>query len=268
MAHTLRASTPGKAEALFRYSLIRELADPELSPRKRGVMICTLAELEHARDAGRRVRVSPATLRRWLRHWRAGGFQALLPGLKLQPKRTPAEILEAAFNFKRETPGRTAVQVGRILAEAGAGKVSSRTLQRQFARAGLNVRPDGYGPARLRALRGHRFRRALDRRRPARVGGGRSHGDPVRLHRRLQPGGSGLAVGPRRGHRPPGGGLESAGVPRAVFVDHGSAFVSAPSTAPWPRSASASSTPGLATRLRAGRLSASSPPCVASSWSS
>src|SRR5215472_8878769 len=132
-----------QAEALFRYSLIRELADPELRPRRRGVMTRALAELEHVRDDGRRVRVSAPTLRRWLRYWRAGGYQALLPGEKLQPNRTPAEILEAGFTLKREAPDRTAAMVARILEEAGVGKVSSRTLQRQFARAGLNLRPDG-----------------------------------------------------------------------------------------------------------------------------
>ncbi|HKA11743.1 MAG TPA: hypothetical protein VKI99_14890 [Candidatus Dormibacteraeota bacterium] len=72
-----------RVEALFRYSLIRELADPELRPRRRGVTTRALAELEHLRDDGRRVRVSPATLRRWLRYWRAGGYDALLPGEKL-----------------------------------------------------------------------------------------------------------------------------------------------------------------------------------------
>src|SRR5262249_61194366 len=75
-----------RVEALFRYSLIRELADPELRPRRRGVTTRALAELEHLRDDGRRVRVSPATLRRWLRYWCAGGFDAPLPGGKLLPQ--------------------------------------------------------------------------------------------------------------------------------------------------------------------------------------
>ncbi len=124
-----------QAEALFRYSLIRELADPELRPRRRGVMTRALAELEHVRDDGRRVRVSPATLRRWLRYWRAGGYDALLPGEKLQPNRTPAEILEAAVTLKREAPDRTAAMVARILEEAGVGKVSAADKYPQFSRS-------------------------------------------------------------------------------------------------------------------------------------
>lgn len=220
-----------QAEALFRYSLIRELADPELRPRRRGVMTRALAELEHVRDDGRRVRVSPATLRRWLRYWRAGGYDALLPGEKLQPNRTPAEILEAAFTLKREAPDRTAAMVARILEEAGVGKVSSRTLQRQFARAGLNLRPDGTVAHAYGRFEASEF-------------GELWTGDG--LHGPVADGATAVlfafiddfsraVVGWRWGHAEDTvrleaafrRGLESAGVPRAVFVDRGSAFMSA-----------------------------------------
>jgi len=46
-----------QVEALFRYSLITELADPGLGPRRRGVMTRALAEVEHLRDDGRLVQV-------------------------------------------------------------------------------------------------------------------------------------------------------------------------------------------------------------------
>ena len=221
-----------QAEALFRYSLIRELADPELGPRRRGVMTRALAELEHAHEDGRRVRVSPATLRRWLRQWRAGGFAALLPGLKLQPNRTPAEVLEAAVRLKREAPARTAAQVARILMEAGAGKVSGRTLQRHFIRLGLNVRPDGRPPDAYGRFEAGEF-------------GELWTGDG--LHGPVVAGATAVlvafiddfsraVVGWRWGYAEDTvrleaafrRGLESAGVPRRCFVDRGSAFVSAP----------------------------------------
>jgi putative transposase len=221
-----------QAEALFRYSLIRELADPELGPRRRGVMTRALAELEHAREDGRRVRVSPATLRRWLRQWRAGGFPALLPGLKLQPNRTPAKVLEAAIVLKREAPARTATQVARVLMESGVGKVSGRTLQRHFIRLGLNVRPDGRPPDAYGRFEAKEFGELwtgdgmhgpmvagatailfafIDDFSRAVVGWRWGHAeDTVRLEAAL-----------RRG-------LESAGVPRRCFVDNGSAFLSQP----------------------------------------
>src|SRR5258708_29508197 len=79
-----------RAVALFRYSLIRELADAELSPRQRGALITTLAATDHAFD-GRRVEVTGPTLRRWLRAWRAARFQALVPGLRPPPHPAPAQ---------------------------------------------------------------------------------------------------------------------------------------------------------------------------------
>ena len=56
-----------QATALFRYSLIRELADPELGPRQRGARIRALSATDHAFD-GQRVEVTGPSLRRWLRN--------------------------------------------------------------------------------------------------------------------------------------------------------------------------------------------------------
>lgn len=219
-------------EALFHYSLIRELCDPGLRPRRRGEMIRALAELEHVRADGERVRVSAVTLWRWLRAWRQGGFSALLPSPRQQPARTPVAVLEAAVTLKREAPARTAVQVSRVLAEGGVGKVSSRTLQRHFKGLGLNVRPNGSAPHAYGRFEAQAFgelwtgdglhgplvegRTAIlfafiDDWSRALVGWRWGHAeDTVRLEAAL-----------RRG-------LESVGVPAGCFVDNGSAFISAP----------------------------------------
>ena len=62
--------------------------------------------------------------------------------------------------------------------------------------------------------------------------------------------------------------LASRGLPRGIYVDNGSAFVSAQLPAPAPAWASAWCTPAPAGPRRAGaRSSASSAPCGASSWS-
>jgi len=137
-----------QAVALFRYSLIRPLADPGLSARERGALVRALVELDHLGPDGRRVVVSAPSLRRWLRAWRAGGFEALAPVVRSQPTRTPAQILDGAVVLKREAPRRTAAQVVRALAEAGVGEVSARTLQRHFARLGLHRSPEG-SPSRV-----------------------------------------------------------------------------------------------------------------------
>jgi putative transposase len=64
--------------ALFRYSLIREAADSSLSTRQRGQLVRELAGQDHAGPHGR-VRVARGTLDRWVRAYRADGFEALAP---------------------------------------------------------------------------------------------------------------------------------------------------------------------------------------------
>src|SRR5262249_32822604 len=142
------------------------------------------------------------------------------------------ELLEAAEALKREAPKRTAVQAARILAEAGRGQVSARTIQRHFARLGLDVRPDGQSPRTLGRFEAGEFGELWtgDGLHGPMVGGAKAilfafvddwsravpgwrwgfGEDTVRLEAAL-----------RRG-------LESAGIPRACFVDNGSAYISAP----------------------------------------
>jgi putative transposase len=55
-----------RAIGLFRYSLIREAADGRLSTKQRGRIVRALAEREHAGPFGRPVRVSRATIDRWM----------------------------------------------------------------------------------------------------------------------------------------------------------------------------------------------------------
>ena len=58
----------------------------------------------------------------WIRAYRQGGFEALVPRPRVVAPRTPAEMLELAFALKRERPERTAAQVQEImLASAGEG---------------------------------------------------------------------------------------------------------------------------------------------------
>ena len=68
-----------RAIGLFRYQLIREAADPAHSTKERGKMVRELASREHTDPFGRKVRISRQTLDRWIRDWRAGGFDALVP---------------------------------------------------------------------------------------------------------------------------------------------------------------------------------------------
>jgi putative transposase len=131
---------------LFRYSLVREPADAGLSGAERGEVVRELAGVDHVGPDGTRVRVGRSTLDRWIRAWRAGGFEALVPAARQGVWRTPAEVLAAGEALKREVPARTAAQVAAIMAISGGEVCSRRTLQRHFARVGLNIRPDGTPP--------------------------------------------------------------------------------------------------------------------------
>ncbi len=144
-----RASQERRREiGLFRYALVRDAADPVLSKAQRGRLLGALADRDHLGPDGRLVRVSRTTLGRWIRAYRHGGFEALVPQPRVTPLRSPAGLLELAFQLKRERPERTAAQVREImLTTVGDGSVPGlRTLQTHFARQGLNVRGDGRTP--------------------------------------------------------------------------------------------------------------------------
>ncbi len=216
--------------ALFRYSLIREAADPELSHAERGELVREVAARDHTGPGGRRVRVARNTVDRWIRTYRAGGFEALAPGVRHCEPVTPQAQLELAERLKREAPRRTAAQVAEIIRAAEGCGPSARTVQRLFARLGLNVRPDGT-PAQAFS----RFEAAHpndlwtgDALHGPRVGGRKTY-----LFAFIDDMSRAL-VGYRWGHSEDTVRLEAAlraalaarGVPRAVYVDNGSAFVS------------------------------------------
>src|SRR6266700_2525494 len=130
-----------QAVALFRYSLIREAADPALGARERGVLVRALAERDHLGPSGERVRVSRNTLdrwNRWIAAWRRGGFEALLPDPRVGRPRVDAGVLELAVTLKREQPCRSAAQITVVIAERYGQSPHQRTLERHFRRVGLD----------------------------------------------------------------------------------------------------------------------------------
>lgn len=218
---------------LFRYALIRDAADPVLSKAQRGRLVRALAEQEHLGPDGRLVRVARGTLDEWIRAYRRGGFDALVPRPRRVLPRTPAEVLELACELKREQPARTAAQVHQIMLAAGVQAPHVRTLQTHLARAGLNVRADGrsqdkvygrfeasarnelwtgdglHGPKLDGAVRRAVLLAFIDDHSRLLVGWRWGTGeDVIRLEAALR------------------SGLSTRGVPAAILVDRGSAFVS------------------------------------------
>ncbi len=216
--------------ALFRYSLIREAADESLTTRQRGALVRELAGREHVGPNGRRIRVGRGTLDRWTRAYRGGGFEALAPASRTGEPVTDRRVLDLAEALKRAVPRRTAAQVTQIIRTAEGTGPSERTLQRHFARLGLNTRPDGSPPQAF-----GRFEAAA----PGDLWTGDALHGPVVAGRKTYlfcfiDDHSRALVGYRWGHSEDTVRLEAAlraalasrGVPRACYLDNGSAMVS------------------------------------------
>jgi putative transposase len=220
--------------ALFRYGLIREAADPELSPTERGRLVRELASREHRGPDGEWTTVGRSTLDRWIVAYRAGGFDALVPAQRERSVVSDVELLDLAVRLKRENPARTATHIVELLVTELAGGdrqvPSERTVQRHFARLGLNVRPDGSAPE------------AFGRFEAAKVNdlwvGDVAHGPKVGGRKALlfafMDDHSRLIVGHRWGRSEDVLRLEAAlrrgiaarGVPKRIYVDNGAPFVS------------------------------------------
>ena len=221
-----------RAIGLFRYMLIREAADPALSTRQRG-RDGAGDRRPRARRArpGEPVRVTRWTLDVWIRAWRRGGFDALVPSPRQSQPRTPPEVLELAAALKKENPARTAAQVQRILRAQSGWAPDERTIQRMFHRTGLTTlvtpaaapafgrfeaaRPneiwtgDALHAIRLDGRKTYLFAFLDDHSRAVMAARFGFAEDTIRLAAALRP------------------ALASRGVPEHVYVDNGSAFVDA-----------------------------------------
>ena len=221
----------GHAVGLFRYQLICPALDKDLSTKARGRLVREIAAREHIDPFGVRVRYSRDTLDRWIRRYRAGGFDELIPSTRAACPRTDGATLELAAALKRENPARTAAQVGRILRSSAGWAPSESTLLRLFHRLELIGPAAGDTPmvfGRFEAENPN-DRWVGDALHGPKIGGRKTYlfaflddhsrlicgyrfgfaEDTVRLAVALEP------------------ALAARGVPASVYVDNGSAFVDA-----------------------------------------
>jgi putative transposase len=138
---------------LFRWRVVGEAADVSLSARERGRLVRALAEREHLDPDGRWVRVGRNTLDRWIRAYREGGFDALVPAPRRAANSMP-ERLELAVALRREQPARTAAQIHRIITvepsrnDAGGARTTVAPLAMpSTCRRSPNVSPGTTGRA-------------------------------------------------------------------------------------------------------------------------
>jgi putative transposase len=218
--------------ALFRYALIRQAADDQLSNAERGRLVRALAARDHQGPDGARVRVGRSTLDRWIAAYRRGGFDALVPARRAGKPLTATAVLDLAVTLKREVPERTAVQICEIIARSSGGAPSARTLQRHFVRVGLDQRRAGtarraYGRFEA-AARNDRW--TGDALHGPTVAGAKSYLFAfVDDHSRLLTGYRwGRAEDTLRLEAALRRGLSARGVPTTIYVDNGAAFVAAP----------------------------------------
>jgi putative transposase len=215
--------------ALFRYQLIREAADAALSARQRGAMVRAIAARVHTDPFGKPVQITRGTVDRWLKLWREGGFDALLPPTKMVTPRTPQEVLDLAAALKRENPSRSTAQVVRIVQQHLGWGPSYRTVHRHFERLELLTRPDGTAPEAFGRFEADRPNELWigDALHGPKIAGHKAylfafvddHSRAVVGHRW---GGAEDSVRLAAALRP---AMAARGVPEGVYVDNGSAFV-------------------------------------------
>lgn len=132
------------AVALFRYGLIADLV--RLEPGSKGLyaQIEQKAAGEYTIPGSARTRVAAETLRDWLKRYRRGGFNALLPKPRTdrgQSRSLPAEVVDALLEIKEGNP---ALSVQLVIREARkhpkvpeALPLPASTVHRLLVRHGL-----------------------------------------------------------------------------------------------------------------------------------
>jgi putative transposase len=136
-----------QAVALFRYGVIADLV--HVPPGSAGITerLRTKASKDYVIPGSRRTRVAVETIRDWLKRYRRGGFDALLPKPRAdrgQPRRLPDTVAEALIAIKEQHPK---LSVRRVIERACAsGQIPadltppSSTVHRLLTREGLMVK--------------------------------------------------------------------------------------------------------------------------------
>ena len=129
--------------ANFRYGLIAPAVTRKLNPGEQAVLLREIAGHTYDIPYSQTKKVSLRTLERYLKAYREGGWEALLPSVradKLQCKQIAPDVLEKAIALKQENPTRSVRQIMAILELARfvePGTLKESTLSKQLRRRGM-----------------------------------------------------------------------------------------------------------------------------------
>jgi transposase InsO family protein len=129
--------------ANFRYGLIAPIVTRMLNPGEQAVILREIAGHTYDIAYSDTQKVSLRTLERYLKAYREGGWEALLPSVradKLQCKQIAPDVLEKATALKQEKPTRSVRQIIAILELAKfvePGVLKESTLSRQLRNRGM-----------------------------------------------------------------------------------------------------------------------------------
>lgn len=130
--------------ALFRYGIIADFVN--LPPGSKGLyaQIRKKAGQHYAIPGSRRTRVAEETIRSWLKKYRRGGFDALLPKVRAdkgKARRLPLEVADLLLSVKEEAPELTVPLVIKKAMSTGQVpndiRLPNSTVYKLLARHGL-----------------------------------------------------------------------------------------------------------------------------------
>lgn len=136
--------------ALFRYGLIADFVHLPAASAGLYARLRDKAQGTYTIPGSTRIRVAAETLRDWLKRYRKGGFDALLPKARTDRGRSralPQAVADALLTLKEEQPHLSIPQLVRVAHERGAVPESMTlphsTVHRLLSRAGLmHKKPD------------------------------------------------------------------------------------------------------------------------------
>lgn len=134
-----------KAEmvALFRYGIIGDIVHLPHGSNTIGELIRKKADADYEIPGTSKHRIQPETIRDWLKNYRKGGFDALLPIIRRDAgqSRMPKDVADALLGIKEENLALTVPQVLKLANEMQAIptdlEVHPSSVYRLFARHGI-----------------------------------------------------------------------------------------------------------------------------------